>query len=144
MSMNNPFLNDPMAIAYEAFKNLCPDKDCICQWQPDMPKDENGNEIYGITTFEDDGKVYVEVSSELKVFDATEVFAHELAHVAVGKEAEHGKDWQDAFDAIYNEYTRIIDREISEHDAVEFAKEFMSDEVHETAKMFRRMKEDGE
>ena len=105
--MTNPFLNDPLSVVWEAFKNLYPDKDCLCQWQPDM-KDEDGKEVYGCTTFED-GQILVEVSAELKVFDATEVFAHELAHVAVGDVEGHGQAWQNAFDAIYEEYNRILD-----------------------------------
>ena len=110
--MNNPFLNDPIAVVWEAFKNLYPGKECLCQWQPNM-KDENGTEVFGCTTFED-GQIFVEVSAELKIFDATEVFAHELAHVAVGEEKKHGKEWEDAFDAIYNEYNRILESQITD------------------------------
>lgn len=43
----------------------------------------------------------------LEVNNAVEIFAHELAHVAVGVDHEHDDAWEDAFEAIFQEYNRI-------------------------------------
>ena len=45
----------------------------------------------------------------MDIENATEIFAHELAHVAVGYDAGHGPEWDTAFDAILDEYNRIGD-----------------------------------
>ena len=39
--------------------------------------------------------------------DAVEIFAHELAHVAVGVGHAHDAVWEKAFDDIREEYNRI-------------------------------------
>ncbi len=100
-----PFINDMFSIVYKAFTNLYPNKKCEVQWMPEI-KDENGEIVFGCTTFNEDG-AFVDISAGSSVMGAVEVLAHELAHVAVGIENEHGKEWQDAFDAIFNEYGRI-------------------------------------
>ena len=105
--MESPFKNDPFAIAYQAFKNLYPDKDCEIIWQPEEMKDDKGNGYVGMTNFSDDGEITVEVSVFMKIGDAVETLAHELAHVAVGASEEHGEEWEKAFDAIHAEYDRI-------------------------------------
>lgn len=104
----NPFRNDVFALAWKAFKNLYPDKDCVCKWADEIEPDENGSERYGATVFYDDGSVDVIVSTKLSVADAVEVFTHELAHVADGKDNEpHEESWEKHFDAIFEEYDRI-------------------------------------
>lgn len=107
--MNTPFDNDMFSLIYQAFKGLYPEQErsCVCYWTVEPLKDNNGNEAYGCTTFSDDGVVYVEVSAKLQVINAIEILAHELAHVAVGSEANHGEEWEHAFDAILTEYNRI-------------------------------------
>ena len=95
--MESPFINDMFAMVYKAFKNLYPDKEAECQWQPIIPKNEHA----------DDGSIYVDISANLRVVDAVETLAHELAHVAVGAREAHGEAWEKAFDAIHNEFDRI-------------------------------------
>ena len=112
----SPFVNDPFAFIWLAFKNLYPDKKCVCQWTPNKADltDEEGKAAYGVTdTDEQTGLVSVLVSATgMNVNDAAEVFAHELAHVATGVPApgedEHGERWKAAFDAIFNEYNRVM------------------------------------
>ena len=107
--MITPFANDIFALIWKAFKNLYPDKECECFWEPKIREDENGNEVFGLTDFGDDGSVVVFVRPDLKVADAGEIFAHELAHVAVGVEHEHDEVWENAFEAIFQEYNKIGD-----------------------------------
>lgn len=115
----SPFCNDMFAIVYMAFKHLYPDKQCLIQWVPEIEKDEKGHEVYGLTTFADDGNVYVDILAKLNVIDAVEILAHELAHVAVGDKAGHGKEWQDAFDDLDKEYNRIGYELFDVHNPVE-------------------------
>ena len=117
--MKGPFINDMFSMVYRAFKNLYPDKECECQWVPECEKAEDGHNVLGVTTFTDDGKVYVDISAQLKVVDAVEIFAHELAHVAVGENEDHGEEWEKAFDAIFDEYNRIGNEEFDAHPSVE-------------------------
>lgn len=96
------------ALVWKAFKNLYPDKDCVCIWADEIEPEKDGGERYGATVFYDDESVDVIVSTKLSVADAVEVFTHELAHVADGKDNEaHGESWEKAFDAIFDEYDRL-------------------------------------
>lgn len=104
--MISPFENDMFSLVYQAFRNLYPEKECRCQWLPEI-KQEDGSPAYGVTTFSDDGDVLVEVSAGISVGDSVEVFAHELAHVAVGEAEGHGEEWDKAFNAIFREYARL-------------------------------------
>ena len=108
--MNSPFGNDIFSLIYEAFRNLFPDKDCECYWNPDIEDEVEGVKSYGNTIFGDDGIVTVFVTPTLPVCDCAEVFAHELAHVAVGIDAGHGPEWEDAFDKIFQEYHRLSEQ----------------------------------
>lgn len=116
--MISPFGNDIFSLIYDAFKNLYPDKDCECFWNPDIETEENGIKTYGSTTFCDDGVVTVFVTPTLPVCDCAEVFAHELAHVAVGADAEHGPEWENAFEKIFQEYNRLADQLFDKKSAV--------------------------
>ena len=116
--MESPFMNDPFAIVYKAFKNLYPDKECSIEWQPEEMIDDEGNGYVGMTTFADDGNVYVEISIALPAKDAVETLAHELAHVVAGEEEAHGEEWENAFNAIHAEYDRIGDEMFGEDSRV--------------------------
>lgn len=105
--LKTPFLNDVFAIVWIAFKNMYPDKDCVCFLETDFCECEDGRKPYGLTDFGDDGSIAVFVSADLSVRDAAEILAHELAHVAVGCGKGHGAEWEDAFDRIHAEYIRI-------------------------------------
>lgn len=107
-TLANPFINDPFALVWTAFKNLYPDKTCSVWY--DQHQSDHHDEEYGFTHFPDDGSepsvfIYAEHSMNIQV----ETFAHELAHVAVGAEHEHDGVWEAAFDAIFREYNRIGD-----------------------------------
>ena len=106
----SPFENDPFPIVAQAFKNLYPDKEYTAYWEPEIHAEEPDEEKkpYGITDFGEDGTVCVFVDPKIPVTDAVEIFAHELAHVAVGIEEDHNEVWEFAFHAIFTEYHRII------------------------------------
>lgn len=105
--MNTPFNNDPFSLVYMAFENCYPGKQCEVYWDDKDMREENGEQQYGFTEFNDDGSVVVCVSPDIKVADAVEILAHELAHVAVGIDENHGQAWERAFDRIFVEYNRI-------------------------------------
>lgn len=106
----HPFENDPFADIWTAFRNLWPDADCTVVWDGDI-RDERGEPVCGVTEFVDGGFPQVAVNPSLEVWDAVEVLAHELAHVAVGIDNQHGEKWEAAFDAIHAEYERIVHAE---------------------------------
>ena len=115
--MNTPFKNDPFAIAWMAFQRLYPDKTCTVEYDAEIT-DDNGERVYGLTTFCDDGSIYVTIDAGQAVCNAVETLAHELAHVAVGADVGHGPEWEKAFDAIYDEYCRIGDELLPDSKAV--------------------------
>lgn len=113
--MISPFENDPFPLVAQAFKNLYPDKKYTAYWEPEIHAEEPGDKKpYGITDFGEDGTVCVFVDPKIPVTDAVEIFAHELAHVAVGIDHEHDEEWEAAFEAIFVEYHRIISEFIEE------------------------------
>lgn len=117
MDLKHPFENDPFAMVWQAFQNLYPGKECRVLWynmdaiQDDMEIIEEvpGGERLGVTQFSDTGEVFVLISLKSIPEVATETLAHELAHVAVGIEKEHGTEWEAAFEKIFQEYNRIGD-----------------------------------
>lgn len=103
----SPFGNDPFALVAQAFNNLYPERVYLAQIAPDVV-DDDGNTAYGVTTFPNDGTPpLVEVSENISIEHAVEIFAHELAHVATPEDGNHGEAWRTAFDRIFEEYNRI-------------------------------------
>ena len=100
------FENSPFELINKAFKGLYSGKEYRACIEPDIT-DDQGEKAYGITIFYEDETPIVAISAELTIKDAAEVFAHELAHVAAGEGAGHGKEWGEAFDNIRREYQRI-------------------------------------
>ena len=119
--MESPFMNDALAMVWKAFKNLHPDKECVCLLSVlnEETRDEGGP--YGFTQFNDDGSVVVAISISLTLYNAIEVFAHELAHVAVGEAHEHDEAWDKEFDRILAEYNRIGQEMFIDGDSVSLA-----------------------
>ena len=117
--MKTPFENDIFSMIWIAFKNLYPEKECKCFWEPNIRDSASGDECFGMTDFADDGEITVFVKTSLKIEDAAEIFAHELAHVAVGLEHAHDEEWEKAFDAIFDEYNRLGDELFDRHDPVQ-------------------------
>ena len=114
-NFESPFRFDPFAVVMMAFRRLYPGKECECWIDQGEIKDEDGETVYGITEQYEDGELSVRVSASLSISDAVEVFAHELAHVAVGMDAQHGPEVEKANDRIFEEYNRILE-ELGEED----------------------------
>ena len=129
--MKSPFKNDVFAIILKAFKNLYPDKEFECFWEPYIRSEEDGTPAYGLTDFADDGTITVYVTPTITVAQAAEVLGHELAHVAVGFEHGHDEIWEKAFGDIHEEYNRIGEEMFPSAQAVEVTdgKAFRRDEV---------------
>lgn len=101
------FKNDPFALVAKAFEALYPDRKYTAWVYPGF--EEQFGEGYGVTNFPDDGGVPdVFLNGDTPYIILVEIFAHELAHVAVGADGGHGAEWEHAFDAILNEYNRIL------------------------------------
>ena len=100
------FENCPFAMLDIAFKRLFPNVKYTARYDVDI-KDADGDKAYGLTNFSTDGEIAIYVDADLKIQDAVEIFAHELAHAGVGSEHGHDDIWQDAFDALFDEYNKI-------------------------------------
>ena len=110
--MKTPFENDMLSIVKQAFDNLYPGKTVEIWWNLAIPQPEKGR-VCGITSFCETpsgaGIVLIDIDPTLRVVDAVEVLAHELAHVAAGEQEDHGDKWAAAYDAIKAEYDRITE-----------------------------------
>ena len=102
------FENSPFEMLAEAFKRLYPDVEYKAFIDPYIRPAEGNKKAYGLTDF-DDGNITIYIDSELKIVDAIEIFAHELAHAAVGVEHDHDEVWESAFDDLFEEYNKIGD-----------------------------------
>ena len=108
------FENSPFEMLAEAFKRLYPDVEYKAFIDPYISPAEGNKKAYGLTDF-DDGNITIYIDSELKIVDAIEIFAHELAHAAVGVEHDHDEAWESAFDALFEEYNKIGDELFAEN-----------------------------
>ena len=102
------FKNCPFQMLDICFKKLFPNVKYEAYFQPDL-KDDEGNEVYGLTTFTVDGEIEILIGLQLSINDTVETFAHELAHAGVGAEHEHDDVWAKAFDDLFNEYNKLGD-----------------------------------
>ena len=110
--MNTPFYNDMCSIVWKAFQNLYPDKQVTCEWTHEIDDTDDGKAVYGMTQdLDGDDEYFIQVVTTIPVEDATEILAHELAHAAVGLDHDHDAEWEKAFDAIFDEYNRIVSSE---------------------------------
>lgn len=106
MNFKSPFENDPFQIVAIAFQNLFPDKKYEAYFDDTIRDSEDGSESFGLTCFDEEGNTpLVFVKPTLSIENAVEIFAHELAHVAAGKEEDHGDKWEEAFDSIFKSTT---------------------------------------
>ena len=105
--LNNPIKNDPFAMVWTAFKRLYPDVECDIWF--DMRCRLDIEEGFGFTEYPDDGNPQIVIFLDAcpSVMEMVEILGHELAHVAVGSEKEHGEEWEAAFEAIFQEYHHI-------------------------------------
>lgn len=121
--MASPFMNDPPAIVALAFSDLYPGVDYYAQLVPDL-HDENGETVFGLTIFPDDGSTPVVcISAEAPISAGPELLAHELAHVATPG-SDHGPEWKAAEDAIFAKYNEILETMIPDDQRDATAPEF--------------------
>lgn len=65
---------------------------------------------FAMTTFDDDGRAEIILSptikdgAEITFLIATELLAHELAHIIAGADAEHGEEWEKHCDRLFELY----------------------------------------
>lgn len=102
------FKNCPFQMLDICFKRLFPGVKYEASFHPEL-KDDEGKEVYGLTTFTKDGEIEILIGVQLSINDTVETFAHELAHAAVGAEHEHDDVWAKAFDDLFEEYNKLGD-----------------------------------
>ncbi|MGB9660678.1 MAG: ClpX C4-type zinc finger protein [Moorellaceae bacterium] len=104
------FINNPFDIVIQAVKELYPDTQALIQFNPNL----RGKEYRecGRTIFPDDGGIpLIDISTNIPFEAMVEILAHEIAHVVVGPdvepEEEHGKKWEEVFEAIHKKYMEL-------------------------------------
>ena len=112
--MNNPIINDPIAMVAEAFDALHPGVKYEAAYAPDI-RDSDGTIVCSCITFpnDEDGPDAVPVillNSQAGIEVAAEAFAQELAHVALGPDSlDHGPDYDALLDGIAAKYKEIAE-----------------------------------
>lgn len=117
--------NDPLADVIQAVVNLYGEIDAVIQYNPEMPKKYNfkilgrnlaiGKKPLGETFFPDDGTTpIISLNPNIPLIHLVEILGHEFAHVIVGFDGDHDKDWEFAFNRVQKEYDRIVDEKIME------------------------------
>lgn len=93
------FVNNLFEILLEVVKEEYDDVYCYILIGDELTDGEN---TFGCTVFPEEfgDWPHIEIHPSLSVPDATEVLAHELAHVIAGKEADHNDKWESVFENI--------------------------------------------
>ena len=112
--MNNPIINDPIAMVAEAFEALHPGVKYEAAYAPDI-RDGDGTIVCSCITFpsEEDGPDAVPVillNSQAGIEVAAEALAQELAHVALGPDSlEHGPEYDETVEKLAAKYKEIAE-----------------------------------
>lgn len=104
------FINNPIEILFEIVNEKYPGTDCDIIIGMQMT---DGKETLGCTLFPDDPneRVVIEINPTLSLENATEILAHELAHVIAGKEADHNEQWDAVFADLHERFqVKMIER----------------------------------
>jgi predicted SprT family Zn-dependent metalloprotease len=104
--------NDPFKVVFRAFEEFYPDKQAFVQFDQTLNKRKKE---YGYTHF-DTGLIdmpIVGINPKLTVEDSIEILAHELAHVAVGYEADHNEEFEIVFKKIVDRTKEIFIEDFS-------------------------------
>ena len=89
------FINNPFDILLQIMNEHFPDSKCDIVF---ASQETDGKETFGCTIFPKDKNELpvIEINESLGVWDATEILAHELAHLIAGEDAEHDNQWASA------------------------------------------------
>ncbi len=108
------FINDPFHVVYQAFKELYPDKECEIMFDYNVETTDTHERVKGVTIFPDDGSIpQIRIDCEQTIDQISEILAHELAHVALGKpdwddiELDHGEDFEKVLDEIFDRFNEL-------------------------------------
>lgn len=112
------FLFDPYAVLFQAFENLYPNRSYDVQWGDESILQDK----FGMTDSNGERNI-VTISVNIPTSGALDVLAHELAHVAVGVDEGHGKEWEHAYEKINDEYNALTEAYQNYLDELEKGKE---------------------
>lgn len=105
--MGVKLLFDPFGLVLEVFNELYPQHECEVIFGSRMPE-----ATFGYTDFAQ-SPPWIIVGFDIPMAGVVEVLAHELAHVVAGLEADHGPEWEAAFNAIHNRYTELFSERLA-------------------------------
>ena len=107
---------DPIQDIVTAFRNLYGDElRILISYDVDLKKRLFWGKV-GATIFPDEGNFdcLIFVSPHIKILNAVEILAHELAYVVSGYENKHNDAWNKVFTAIREEYDKINFKRLEE------------------------------
>lgn len=94
--------DNPWQKIIDAAENVKQGIDCYIQIDPELECPP-----FGETCWIDSGEVAISLAGGVTIEQSLEILAHELAHVIAGESAEHGMEWESAFQAILEQYNKI-------------------------------------
>jgi hypothetical protein len=104
------FVYDPIKAAIKAAQNVFPKIKAEVQFNPELG-------MPGCTIINKGSVSTIDIDSNIAFSAAIEQLIHEFAHVVTGTEEDHPKEWKEAQRKIYNEYSAIVEKELSNYEA---------------------------
>jgi hypothetical protein len=96
------FSNNPLDVVIEAIRKLYPQAQAVIQLSS-MFKNES-------FTVKMDGKLpMIMIQDNLEIWDMVKNIAHEVAHVIVGFDEDHGPKWEITYRRIQEKYVEIME-----------------------------------
>ena len=102
---------DPVTELLKIFEKRYPDKNATLV----LAGDVEGHGNLGETWFGENGEIIIQISIEQTLPQMLDIIAHELAHVAIGPEEDHGEKWQSVYDWLWKEWDEYVDKQMKEH-----------------------------
>lgn len=103
--------HNPLSMVVEVANELWPDLNATVFWVSKINEEaETDAGPAGVTYYSEDECKPNEIAirADLPIDGATEVLAHEIAHVVAGPNAKHGPEWRAAFDRLHSAYVERV------------------------------------
>lgn len=107
------FINNPFNTLSQIIEENYPMAKCEIYIGDSMT---DGVDVFGCTLFPEEtmnATPIIEIHYSLSIKDATEILAHELAHVIAGQHAKHNEEWERVFSHIHTEFQKKLDEQFT-------------------------------
>ena len=97
--------NNPIELVIRAAQNLYPDLDVKIWFNPGLNQECEG--ALALLATCEDGSIEIYISTNVPFSAVPGIIAHELSHLVALPDDDHSQRWEEAFNLIAEEYTRI-------------------------------------